>query len=276
MLINSFAKINLYLDVLSKRPDGYHEIDTMFCTVDLHDSLKYALTKKPQIKILSNIPELASDENLVYKIADRIRTDFQVESGVEIYLDKKIPIAAGLGGGSSNAAVTLIALRELFQLDYDITYMHAVAAEYGSDINFFLQGGLAKGSSRGEKITLLPDLEPMELLLVNPGLAISSGEAYSLIDLREKPQSKQALWFNSLEKGVAAKYPVIGTLIKDLYLLGAEHTMMSGSGSTCIGCFQDGDKLQHARLHFEQKHYWCEIVRTIGRRQYQKCIRSLS
>ncbi len=276
MLINSYAKINLYLDVLKKRPDGYHEVDTIFVTVDLHDSLKFALTKKPGIKILSNIPELASEKNLIYRIAERILSDFGIKTGIEINLHKEIPLSAGLGGGSSNAAMTFLAMRDLLELEMSSDYLEHTAAMYGSDINFFFHGGCARGSSRGEQITLLPDLKETQLLLVNPGIAVSSREAYELSDMITTAELKKGMWYNKLEAGVIKKYPVIGKLIEKLKDLEAQEAMMSGSGSTCIGLFPDIDRLDKAMNYFIEKSTWCRKVKIMGRRHYQECIQSLS
>ena len=275
MLIDSYAKINLFLNVLKKRPDGYHEIETLFSTIDLHDSLKFALTKKPSIKILSNIPELASESNLAYQIAERIRADFNVESGLEIYIEKRIPVSAGLGGGSSNAAVTFLALKKLFKLEMKEDYMLSTASEYGSDINFFFYGGRARGEARGEKITPLPDREVMELLVVNPGIAISSREAYQLVEITAQDSPQPGIWFNILEAGIRRRYKVIDSILLKLKSLGAAEAMMSGSGSTCIGFFLD-KTMQKKALEYFQQQMWCKIVKTLKRSQYQKCIQSLS
>jgi len=274
VLIDSYAKINLSLRVLSKRPDGYHEIETLFSTIDLHDSLKFALTKKPAVKILSNIAELCSENNLAYLISQRIRADFGIKAGLEIHIEKRIPVAAGLGGGSSNAAVTFLALRKLFQIEMDEEYMQSVAAEYGSDINFFFIGGLAKGSSRGEIITPLPDLDEQELLLVNPGITISSSEAYQLADKEIIECPSSGLWFNDLEAGIRKKYHVVDNILLDLKLNGANEFMMSGSGPTCIGRFQDKLKQRSVLKYFRSKNMWCRIVRTLTRRQYQNVLKA--
>jgi 4-diphosphocytidyl-2-C-methyl-D-erythritol kinase len=276
VLINSYAKINLYLDVLNKRIDGYHEIETLFSTIDLHDSLKFVLTKKPEIQILSNIPELASANNLVSKVATRIIDDFGVKNGIRIYLKKNIPVAAGLGGGSSNAAVTFIALNALLQLNMKEEYMQNTAAEFGSDLNFFFDGGLARGNARGEKITPLPDGELMQLLLVNPGIAVSSKEAYELVDKITDSYNGPKIWFNKLETCVKSKYTVIEDILSSMKYMGAAEAMMSGSGPTCIGYFTVKGQLQKAVEYFNTKLMWNKVVKTMGRSQYQRCFRNLN
>jgi len=275
VLIDSYAKINLFLDVICKRDDGYHEIDTIFSTIDLHDTLKFVLTKKPGIKILSNIPELASETNLVYKIANRIVADFEVKAGLRVNLFKRIPVASGLGGGSSNAAMTILALKRLLKLNISNEYMSKIASEYGSDIYFFLFGGRARGKSRGEAITLLPDVKQVNLLLVNPGITISSKEAYDLIEWSSETP-KYRLWYNRLESGIELKYPIISYLKADLKKNGAKKAMMSGSGATCIGKFTDDRQLREAYYMYRQKGIWCKVVQLIGRSQYKRCIQNLS
>jgi len=274
VLIDSYAKINLYLNVLNKRNDGYHEIETLFSTINLHDSLKFVLTKKPEIKILSNIPELASETNLAFKIAKRVRDDFGIKAGLEINIEKRIPIAAGLGGGSSNAAVTFLALRKLFELDMKESYMMSTASEYGSDINFFFYGGQAWGESRGEIVTPLPDGNMLELLLVNPGVAISSKEAYSLVDSSTLEYHEPKMWFNKLESGIRKKYKVIDDILLTLKKFGAEQAIMSGSGSTCIGYFLDKSMQNRALEYYQDQKIWCKIVKTMKRSQYQNVLKA--
>jgi 4-diphosphocytidyl-2-C-methyl-D-erythritol kinase len=276
VLISSYAKINLYLEVLSKRTDGFHEIETLFSTIDLFDSLKFALTKKPLIKILSNIPELASERNLVHKVTKRIFNDFGMREGIEIQLHKRIPVSAGLGGGSSNAAMTILILNRLFDLKLDEEYINSLAAEFGSDVNFFLYGGRARGISRGEKLQLLADEEPLELLVVNPGVEVSSAEAYQLVIQDEFGKSDKKVWFNRLEKGIRNKYPIIDDVINRLEEMGASEAMMSGSGATCISLFEDKPAQEKASEYFSEMNYWVKTVNTIGRSRYKECTQNLS
>ncbi len=276
MLINSYAKINLFLNVINKRNDGYHEIETLFSTINLHDSLKFVLTKKPEIQILSNIPELASVNNLVYKIAQKVLSDFEVNRGIKIYLRKRIPVAAGLGGGSSNAATTIMALNVLLDLKLEENYMHSIAAEYGSDINFFLTGGFAKGTSRGELITPLPDIPEIEMLLVNPGLAISSREAYQLVNVDDANKNHAGWWYNSLENGIRNRYAAVNDVLHTLKELGASEVMMSGSGPTCIGLFEHRSQKSSAAQYFTSIKMWNATVKTLSRSKYQECFQNLS
>lgn len=267
---SSFAKINLFLDVISRLPNGYHEIQTIFTEVDLHDNLKYFLTNKPEIKIMSNIRELNNNDNLIYKIAVYLKDRYSVKKGVSIELEKNIPIAAGLGGGSSNAATTLKALSYLWELKLSNDEMHNIASEFGSDINFFLQGGSAKGSNRGEQIELLEDIPISNILLVNPNVAISSREAYQAVKISSPNQDCQKLLkthspkycFNKLEEGVIKLYPIVGQIKQDLADLSAIKAMMSGSGSTVIGFFENVIKCKEAQEYFQEKGYWSYITST--------------
>lgn len=272
MLINSYAKINLYLDVLGKRADGYHNISTLFATVDLCDHIRFVLTKKPRIQFLSNIEELSSDSNLVYVIAKRIFEDFKITLGLTIYLEKHIPIAGGLGGGSSNAASTIICLNRLLFLGMTQSYMNNLAAEYGSDINFFLYGGCALGTSRGEIIEPVADVDLKDLVLVNPGIKVPSKEAYELLEFDDN--AKTGIWYNKLELGIRKKYKEIDETLNELKSFGAAEAMMSGSGATCIGFFTDEAAQNQALNYFKQKNIWNKKVRIIGRNEYQQCIQN--
>jgi 4-diphosphocytidyl-2-C-methyl-D-erythritol kinase len=276
VLISSYAKINLFLRVLSKRPDGYHEIETQFSTIDLFDTLKFALTKKPPIKILSNIPELASEHNLMHKVAKRMFDSFGIRSGIEIHLHKRIPGAAGLGGGSSNAAMTILAINRMCGLNLDEECINGLAAEFGSDVNFFLYGGNALGTSRGEKLELLPDKEPMEILLVNPGIAVSSRLAYQLVQTESAVQQNRDDWYNSLEDGIRRQYPLVDETIYCLMEKGASQAVMSGSGATCLGLFKDKTEQEKAAEYFAEKNYWVKAVTTLTRSQYKECTQNLS
>ncbi len=223
----------------------------------------------------SNLPEMVENSNLVHQVAEYLLNKFNPGLGVDIHLEKRIPIAAGLGGGSSNAAVTLRALNQLWDLRLSIPELESIAARFGSDIPYFLHGGAAFATHRGELVQPRPDLD-MELLLVNPWMGISSSEAYSLVqDFQGEPtqsldQSDGYGWlFNRLESGVRQAYPVVDRILNDLCETGATAAIMSGSGSTCFGIFKDAAELQACKKRFDQIGYWTQIVRTISRKEYQ-------
>lgn len=279
----SYAKINLSLEVLGKLPSGYHQVETVLVSIDLHDRVKYTLTKTPGVKLWSNLPEMATSDNLIYRVAESLRQEFHPKTGVEIELEKRIPLAAGLGGGSSNAAVTILALNRLWELKLSQEQMEEIAASFGSDINYFLHGGCCLGEDRGQRITELEDVVIDNILLVNPHLRISSAEAYGLVDLGcdlaphawRETLSKQKL-YNRLEPGIRARYPLIDDIVRQMSKAGARSAIMSGSGSTCFGIYDDINALNACRDTFTALGYWTHTTRTISRIEYQKCIQSLN
>ena len=283
MQADSYAKINLYLEIMGVLPNNYHEVNTVFCSIDLCDSIKYALTKKPVIKLWSNVAELESQNNLIYKVVAEMQCRYKPDTGVEIYLEKRIPLAAGLGGGSSNAALTILALNDLWDLQLQNSELEALAAGFGSDVNFFLHGGTALGRGRGEQIEPLPDIDLKHLLLVNPGIRISAAEAYGMVRIAQETDrmpydSIDALKgnINRLEPGIRDAYPVIDGIISDLYAQDALLAMLSGSGSTCFGVFEDAQALQTSQRKFESQGFWTHSSRTLTKEEFTQCSLSLN
>ncbi len=223
----------------------------------------------------SNLPEMAATSNLVFKVAQYLLDEFKPELGVDIHLEKRIPIAAGLGGGSSNAATTLRALNSLWELDLSKEELDKIAAQFGSDIPFFLLGGTAWATHRGELVEPRPDLQ-LDLLLVNPNIGISSAEAYALVPAASgearhhlEQLSGYSWLFNRLEPGIRRAYPVVDRLLSDMFSAGSEAAIMSGSGSTCLGVFEDAAKMQACKRYFDRIGYWTQIVRTISKKEYE-------
>jgi len=267
----AYAKINLILNVESKLESGFNKIRTLFSEIDLYDSLKYSLTKKSSIEVWSDREELCGRENLIYKVAEYLKNRYCVKSGVYIELYKRIPLAAGLGGGSSDAANAIKSLNLLWDLNLSKAELHDVAARFGSDINFFLEGGTACGFNRGEVIERVEDVNIKNILLVNPNIGISSGEAYSLIKDRRKNKNFESYLqtgdihylFNDLQGGIFKKYPLVEDIVEELTKLGAEFAQMSGSGSTCYGIFSTREILEEAESFFRSRGYWVNITKTI-------------
>lgn len=268
--LNSYAKINLFLDVISRLPNAYHEIFTIFAEIELCDKLKFFLTNKQGIKIVSNIGELNNSENLIYKVAIYLKDRFCVDKGVLVELEKNIPIAAGLGGGSSNAAATIKALSKLWDLNLSLDEMNNIAALFGSDINFFLTGGTSIGRNRGEIIESIDDIIINHILLINPNIQISSKTAYQAVQITHPNHNWQSLikeksskyCYNKLEEGIALQYPIIKQLTDQLLQLNAEKAMLSGSGSTVIGFFNDEQKCKNAQELFAKEGFWSYITTT--------------
>ncbi len=223
----------------------------------------------------SNLPELAAESNLVFRVTQFLLDEFKPAEGVDIHLEKRIPLAAGLGGGSSNAATTLRALNSLWGLGLSIAELEVIAARFGSDIPYFLHGGAAWATHKGEAIQPRPDIR-MELLLVNPNVRITSAEAYGLVSVasgenrRRFEATRGTAWlFNRLEQGIRRAYPAVDRVLNEIMEAGAETALMSGSGSTCFGIFADPARMRACKLHFDRIGYWTKIVRTISRIEYE-------
>jgi len=268
--LKSFAKINLFLDVLSKRPDGFHNIRTIFSEIALYDTINFTLTKNSKVQILTNKYFVSSEDNLIYKVAVFIKEKYNVCKSVKVFLEKRIPIAGGLGGGSSNAAVTIRALSELWDLNLTCEEMHDIAANFGSDINFFIDGGCAMGEGRGEIITPLADIDISNILLVKPPFGISSSKAYDSVIFTEENREWQHLLdtenvnccYNKLEEGVCRVYPEVYEIINFLENNGAVKAMLSGSGSTIIGFCPDSDTAESLSNYYSKNNYWNFITKT--------------
>ena len=281
MLAVSYAKINLFLEVLGKLPDNYHEVNTVLCSIVLFDEIRFVLTKSCDIIIWSNLDDLCGENNLIYKIAKYLQHRFKVSAGAEIRLTKHIPVSAGLGGGSSNAAIAIIFLDRLWQLGLSQKEKEEIAAMFGSDINFFLHGGTALGQNRGERITPQDDILVDNILLVNPGIAISAGLAYGALELPAPGEAKlfdpadlMNTMYNRLEQTVCGLYPDVQALLDELNSFGAKKSMLCGSGSTCLGIFENERDLAICRSHFKEKGFFALETRTISQREYQRCFPS--
>lgn len=220
---------------------------------------------------MTNTNFINHKDNLVYKVALFIKQEYKVNSGVEIYLQKNIPIAGGLGGGSSDAAQTILGLNELWNLNLTDKEINRIARYFGSDINFFLYGGTAIGEGRGDKITSVEHFDIDNIVLVNPGFSISSGFAYSQVSdyesyhcNYEKIVGERDLSFciNALQPGIERAYPQIGEVVKRMEELGAYKSLLSGSGATVIGLCPDKESTNKIAEHFSQKKYWHYIAKT--------------
>lgn len=255
-IVQSYAKINLTLDVLDKRPDGYHELATVMQTIDLYDTLCFIAIDEDRVSISCNQPELNDQENLVVRAAQAIRKRLHLTQGLLIELHKRIPVAAGLGGGSGNAAAVLLALQQWWKLSLDANELWSLAAELGSDVPFFLKGGLALCEGRGEKITPLQPHWPLEmrwLLLVKPAISVSTAAVFRNLRaddysngteskaVQTALQTKSVLLptdlHNSLERGVVERYAEVAQARKATLAAGAEYVQLSGSGPTLFTTF---------------------------------------
>jgi 4-diphosphocytidyl-2-C-methyl-D-erythritol kinase len=255
MTLCAYAKINLYLRVVGRRPDGYHEIETLFHSIRLADTLSFDAAPAGQLLLECDDPSLPPDEsNLVCRAAAALRAAAGVEAGARIRLAKRIPMGAGLGGGSSDAAATLVGLCRLWGLSLDAAALHALAAGLGSDVPFFLRGGAALATGRGELLIPLPDAPPLALVLVSPPFEVGTPWAYrawrpvpdgpSAAACREAlargdRQALAAALRNDLEPGVVATHPELETIRQRLRAAGALGARMTGSGSTLFALARD-------------------------------------
>lgn len=256
------CKVNLLLNILGKRPDGFHELETVFHPVNLYDTLSFT-NSGHGIQLSCSDPNLPVDaSNLVHRAAAKFFEATNITDGVRIHLEKRIPMAAGLGGGSGNAATTLLGLNELFGNPLSITRLHAIAATLGSDVNFFLQNKPALASGRGEKIEPLEDFAAMRgasFLLIHPGFGISTpwayrelarfpsalngkaGRAQKLVSLLQTQGLATAgrEFYNSLEAPALEKYPALSLYQEFFRANSAVAALMSGSGSTTFAIFKN-------------------------------------
>ncbi len=256
LIVRAYAKINLDLKVLGLLPDGYHEVRTVLQSLDLHDTLTFTEVAGP-FTILCDQPGVPTDAgNLVWRAASllwTLRADASAPlSGVRVTLQKRIPAEAGLGGGSSDAAATLLALARLWRLPLDLAGLARVGARLGADVPFFLSGGTALGSGRGDDVSPLTEPPVTPIVLLKPAFGVSTPEAYGWFDQDRtaKPRTTAPrrlpgwpAWAqglrNDLEPPVASRFPQIRHTVRALTALGAVHAAMSGSGSAVFGVFGD-------------------------------------
>ncbi|MGC3961369.1 MAG: 4-(cytidine 5'-diphospho)-2-C-methyl-D-erythritol kinase [Verrucomicrobiota bacterium] len=254
------CKVNLLLNILGRRPDGFHELETVFHPVNLCDRLSFTRSGSGT-QLTCSDPSLPTDgSNLVHRAAAKLLEAAGISDGVRIHLEKHIPLAAGLGGGSGNAAVTLLGLNEIFGHPLTTAQLHVLAATLGSDVNFFLQSKPALASGRGEKIEPLEEFLALRgacFFLVHPGFGISTPWAYRKLARfpaaqKGQPGRAQRLatllqqgdliaagreFYDSLEAPALEKYPVLALYQEFFRSHGAAATLMSGSGSTTFAIF---------------------------------------
>jgi 4-diphosphocytidyl-2-C-methyl-D-erythritol kinase len=273
---DSPCKINLLLNILGKRADGFHELETVLYPVRVCDSLSFTAASRG-IELTCNDPNLPTDSrNLVYRAAESFIRTAGLPAGVRIHLEKKIPLAAGLGGGSGNAATTLLGLNELFRHPLSSESLYALAASLGSDVPFFLQTKPALATGRGEKIQPLdffPAMREAFLVLIHPGFGISTAWAYQQLvrfpeALNCRPGRAQRLvsrlesgdlqsageeFYNSLEAPALEKYPILALFQEFLRARGAVATLMSGSGSSTFAVIKGRMAAEQLAEDFKKK-----------------------
>jgi len=249
--LESPAKVNLTLEILKKREDGYHEVRTILQKISLHDTLLFSLKKGKEISIMTDNPDLPTGkENLVYRAAQRILKKSDYKGGVRVEIKKKIPLGAGLGGGSSNAAMTLKALNQLLGLDLSEKELMEMGVGIGADVPFFFLEGAAIGSGIGERLEKI-GLPVLWYVLIYPNFEVSTRWAYqnfvltksqfhiNLHKFTRTPEDISRGLRNDLEGVVSKEYPQIGIMKKMLRSAGALGALMTGSGPTVFGIFSE-------------------------------------
>jgi 4-diphosphocytidyl-2-C-methyl-D-erythritol kinase len=270
MKILSPAKINLFLHITGKRPDGYHDLVTVMCCVSLYDTI-FLTTRVKKTTVSCSNPEVPEDEtNIAFKAADLFFNRLNSQEGVKITIKKEIPVAAGLGGGSSNAAAVFLGLNRSYGYPFSLDDLMAMGTSIGADVPFFLFGKPVLAKGIGEKLEVLNGLSSYKVLLVYPGFGISTAEIYKKFDFgltKCKKKLKQSLLMNcifdasydlcnDLETVVIPKYPDILAAKEALLNHGALGALMSGSGSTVFGLFSDHDKASAANHVLSKNSEW--------------------
>jgi 4-diphosphocytidyl-2-C-methyl-D-erythritol kinase len=281
LILKSYAKINLCLYVLKKREDGYHEILSVMQAIDLYDQLTLHKTEK-EITIHCDHPHVPKDENnLAYRAADLLFKQTGLKGGVRIDIEKQIPVSAGLGGGSSNAAFTLKGLNRLYDLKLSVQSLDSIASRIGSDVPFFLYSGQAVAEGRGEKIGPIRLYRGYGLVLVCPNLEISTRKVYqkAKIDLTDrrgfvnlklcdnKDDFFETLrqFENDLEKVVISGHTVISQIKRTLENSGAIRSLMSGSGPAVYGVFERKSQAEEVARKLTRGNWQIFLTRPIAR-----------
>jgi 4-diphosphocytidyl-2-C-methyl-D-erythritol kinase len=294
--IPAYAKVNLRLDVLGRRADGYHELRTIFQTISLHDTLMFEATRKPGVELrIDGNPQLAGEpgkNNLVYRALHELSRELKLRHGIRARLTKRIPVGRGMGGGSSDAAAALLGLLRLTGKLVPLERLMTIASSLGSDVPFFLQGGRALGIGRGEEIYPLPDVPKRTVLVVSPHeIAVPTKDAYRWISESQSEQQSEQLtnredpsrllkfcalcWSpqggalsNDFEAAVFPRYPRLDAIKRELLQQGAAEASLAGSGSAVFGIYQHPAKARRAARAFPQDQVF--LCSTLPRVEYRR------
>ncbi|WP_043931800.1 4-(cytidine 5'-diphospho)-2-C-methyl-D-erythritol kinase [Bacillus sp. EB01] len=286
LLVKAPAKINLSLDVLHKRPDGYHEVEMIMTTIDLADRLELSPNETGQIKIVSQSRFVPDDHrNLAYQAAQLLKDRFGVKQGVTISIDKIIPVAAGLAGGSSDAAAALRGLNKVWGLGLSLDELAVLGAEIGSDVSFCVYGGTALATGRGEKIEQLPTPPTCWVILAKPFTGVSTADVYRRLDVSSIIHPKTAAMIDAIRdnnyaevcrnvgnvlEGVTLKhYPEVAQIKEQMKRFGADAVLMSGSGPTVFGLVKHDSRMH--RIYNGLRGFCDQVfaVRMLGERNIE-------
>lgn len=287
--IPAYAKINLHLTVLGGRPDGYHELRTIFQAISLHDTLELERVRRPGIELQVPGGELAADPaNLVWRALEALDRELGLVGGWRARLMKRIPMAAGLGGGSSDAAAALVGGLQLARRPLAPERLAEIAAGLGADVPFFLVGGRALGVGRGDEVYPLEDGPQRAVVVVAPlGIGVTSRDAYGWLE-REltKAPARPRLWvscarswrieeadlWNDFEGAVFGRYPRLEAIKKQFLQAGAAGAALAGSGSAVFGLFRNPAQARRTARQFLQDQVF--IARTLTRAEYRQSVKA--
>jgi 4-diphosphocytidyl-2-C-methyl-D-erythritol kinase len=280
MKARSFAKVNLGLEVLKKREDNYHEIRTLFQSIDMYDVLEFRTVTNSKISLIGDDESVPwNEDNLIFKAAAFLQERFNLSRGIEVRVEKNIPPGKGLGGGSGNAAVALYALNKIWDLNLSKKDLMELGKTIGADVPYFLEGGLCLGIERGDEITPLDDLAPLSCLLVLPPVSISTSSVYGDFEFTLTSGDKESkiikflternICFleNRLEETIFSIHPQLRDIKNLFQRLGSELSLVSGTGSAVFGLFSDRDKAERGWSELRKK-YPSLLVETLSRVNY--------
>ena len=278
--LKAMAKINLGLDVIRRREDGYHEVRMIMQTVNLYDELTFRKQPGDKVRLTANLRSLPTDgHNLIVKTAELLRKEFGIREGLSIHLKKKIPVAAGMAGGSTDAAAAFAGMNELFGLGLTLEELQKRAVSVGADVPYCLQGGTALSEGIGEILTELPSAPRCSVIIAKPPIHVSTRFVYEnlrLDSLEKHPDIDGILdsiregnilgvaerLENVLETVTVSAYPIIQTIKDRMKELGAINSLMSGSGPTVFGIFVEKDMARRAYDKLEEEQLAKQIFLT--------------
>lgn len=271
MDLKALAKINLGLDVLGKQEDGYHSVRMVMQTIYLYDEIRLTKRKEPGIELISNLSYLPSgDGNIAYKAAKLLQEEFGIQEGIKISLKKHIPVAAGLAGGSSNAAAVLFGMNRMFGLGLKQKELMERGVKLGADVPYCIMRGTVLAEGIGEKLSVLPPMPKCTVLIAKPPVSVSTRTVYEALDakvIEEHPdidgiidglekgslKAVAASMGNVLESVTIPMHPVIEALKNEMKAAGALNAMMSGSGPTVFGLFENRADAKEAQRRIRDK-----------------------
>jgi 4-diphosphocytidyl-2-C-methyl-D-erythritol kinase len=263
------AKVNFRLDVLRKRPDGYHDLRMLMQRISLYDDVAITAVATPGIRVITDSADVPADSgNIAWRAADALLRRAGCDAGLEIRISKRIPVAAGLGGGSSDAAAVLMGVNELLALGFSPEELMAIGLQLGADVPFFIFGKAAIAEGIGEQLTEVSGLPQLPLVIVNPGISVATAWVYQNLRLTtEKVAAKIPLLYesaadlcgilsNDLEAVTISRFPVISEIKERLLALGAVGALMSGSGSSVFAVFADEERAAAAAGQLARSSGW--------------------